>query len=137
MKLTNKICSCGNEITDNIRKKYCNECAIKQKNMRAKEIQRRRKLNLPNQCHVCDKEIPFNKHKCKQCLGYNKVCVACQIKFNTSKKHQKFCKPRCYYDFISSGLSKERKTNQDYQELSKRYEALQHSFNILEAVDKT
>lgn len=137
MKQINKICSCGNKITDNIRKRYCNECAIKNVKKYTKEVQRRKKLNLPNQCNICNKEILANKQKCKQCIGYNKVCVACHIEFNTSKKHQKFCRPRCYYDFVSSGLAKKQNASQDYQELSKKYEALQYSYKLLEAVDDT
>ncbi len=137
MKQINKICSCGKIIINNIRKRYCDECATKKRKQCAKEIQLRRKFNLPNKCNVCSKEIPVNKQKCKQCLGYNKVCTLCNIVFKTSKRDQKFCKPRCYYDYISAGLTKEKKTNLDYQELIKKFEALQHSYKLLEAVDET
>lgn len=137
MKSINKICSCGKKIESSTRKRYCPECVILKKKLTTFRTQRRNRLKLPNLCNVCNKEIPANKQKCKQCLGYNKICVACQIKFNTNKKHQKFCKPRCYYDYITDGLTKEKKTNQDYQDLLIKYEALQYSYNILEAVDKT
>lgn len=132
-KLINKTCSCGKKIIDNIRKRYCPECAKKHAKQSAKQIQKRRKHNLPNRCNVCNKEVPFNKQKCKTCLGYNKTCVACNIVFNTGKKDQKFCKPRCYYDFVS----KEQNVSQDYHELSKKHEALQYSYKLLEAVDDT
>ena len=134
----NKICSCGKPFQGSIRQKYCPECIIKRKRVIAIRTQKRKRLNLPNICNVCGAEIPRYKHKCKQCLGYKKICFRCNKEFSTDKKYQKYCSPKCYNNFrMADKLFDNRSINQEYQELLTKHEALQHSYKLLEAVDKT
>lgn len=134
----NKICSCGRTFQGSIRQRYCPECIIKRNKETVTRTQQRKRLNLPNVCNVCDAEIPRYKQKCKQCLGYKKVCFSCNKEFPTSKKYQKYCSPKCYNEFRRADkLFDNRSINQEYQELIKQYEALQNSYKLLEAVDKS
>lgn len=138
MNLINKTCSCGKNITGNIRQRYCSECIIKRNKETAIRTQQRKRLNLPNVCNICGAEIPRYKQKCKQCLGYRKICFSCNKEFLTGKKYQKYCSSKCYNDFrMADRLFNNRSINQKYQELIKRYEVLQHSYKLIEAVDES
>ncbi len=137
-KLIDKTCLCGKTFQGSTRQRYCPNCIINRNRETVIRTQQRKRLNLPNVCNICGAEIPRYKQKCKQCLGYKKICFSCNKEFLTGRKHQKYCSPKCYNEFRSADkLLDNRSMNQKYQQLLKKYEALQKSFQWLEAVDKS